>query len=38
MTSTVKKPLLQEESEPKETEDIFSTPIVKSLQYVAPQG
>lgn len=32
MTSTVKKPPLQEEREPKKTEDIFSIPDVKGLR------
>lgn len=30
VTSTVKKPLLQEESEPKKTKDIFSTPLSRA--------
>lgn len=38
VTSTVKMPLLQEESKPKKTEDIFSTPVVKNLQYIVPEG
>lgn len=38
MTSTVKKSLLQEESEPTKTEDLYSAPVVQSLQYVVPKA
>lgn len=37
MTSTVKKSLLQEESEPKKTEDLYGAPVVQSPQYVVPK-